>query len=44
MEVAVAPQLSTKLLEVVLASGARLRFSMDTDVNYVARLVIALGR
>jgi hypothetical protein len=31
-------------LEVVIASGVRLRVSPGTDVDYVARLVAALGR
>ncbi|WP_426750760.1 IS66 family insertion sequence element accessory protein TnpA [Myxococcus sp. Y35] len=44
VEVAGTPQPRTALLEVVLASGACLRFSTDTDVEYVARLVTALGR
>ncbi|CAM4452510.1 hypothetical protein MYXA107069_14440 [Myxococcus xanthus] len=35
---------STVLLEVVTASGARVRFSVGTDVEYVARLVAELGR
>ncbi|GEN13413.1 hypothetical protein SAMN05443572_1203 [Myxococcus fulvus] len=40
---AVAPQ-SPALLEVVLASGAKVRFPASADVDYVARLVTALGR
>ncbi|WP_426747407.1 IS66 family insertion sequence element accessory protein TnpB [Myxococcus faecalis] len=40
---AIAPP-SPALLEVVLASGARLRFPAGADVAYVARLVAALGR
>ena len=44
VEVAGVSQPSTALLEVVLASGARLRFGSGTDVDYVARLVTALGR
>ncbi|WP_237080721.1 IS66 family insertion sequence element accessory protein TnpA [Myxococcus xanthus] len=44
VEVAGTPQLSATPLEVVLASGARLRFASGTDVDYVARLVVALGR
>ena len=44
VEVAGVSQPSTALLEVELASGARLRFASGTDVEYVARLVAALGR
>ncbi|QDE90499.1 hypothetical protein BHS06_16845 [Myxococcus xanthus] len=44
VEVAGVAQPSTALLEVELASGARLRFAFGTDVEYVARLVAALGR
>jgi hypothetical protein len=44
VEVAGTPRPSTARLEVVLAGGARLRFSMGTDVDYVARLVAAMGR
>ncbi|RJS14313.1 IS66 family insertion sequence hypothetical protein [Corallococcus sp. H22C18031201] len=44
VEVAGVEQPSTALLEVVLANGARLRFAFGTDVEYVARLVAALGR
>ncbi|RUO88049.1 IS66 family insertion sequence hypothetical protein [Corallococcus sp. AB018] len=32
------------VLEVVAASGARVRFAVGTDVAYVALLVAALGR
>jgi transposase len=31
-------------LEVLIASGERVRFAAGTDVEYVARLVAALGR
>ncbi|NOK07091.1 MULTISPECIES: IS66 family insertion sequence element accessory protein TnpB [Myxococcus] len=44
VEVAGVSPPSTMLLEVVVASGARLRFSSGTDVDYVAHLVAALGR
>ncbi|WAM23923.1 IS66 family insertion sequence element accessory protein TnpA [Myxococcus sp. NMCA1] len=44
VEVAGVSQPSTVLLEVELARGARLRFAAGTDVEYVARLVTALGR
>ena len=39
---ALAPAAVT--LEVRTAAGARVRFSSGTDVDYVARLVAALGR
>ena len=35
---------SESVLEVVAASGARVRFAVGTDVAYVARLVAALGK
>ena len=44
VEVAGVAQPSKALLEMELASGARLRFASGTDVEYVARLVAALGR
>ncbi|WP_141329159.1 IS66 family insertion sequence element accessory protein TnpB [Myxococcus sp. AB025B] len=44
VEVAGVAQPSAALLEVEMASGARLRFASGTDVEYVARLVAALGR
>jgi hypothetical protein len=44
VEVSTVAQVSPVPLEVVLASGARLRFSVGADVDYVARLVTALGR
>ncbi|WP_434346315.1 IS66 family insertion sequence element accessory protein TnpA [Myxococcus virescens] len=44
VEIAGVSQPSTALLEVVLASGARLRFGAGTDVDYVALLVTTLGR
>lgn len=44
VEVAGMSRPSTVLLEVVTASGARVRFSVGTDVEYVARLVAELGR
>jgi hypothetical protein len=31
-------------VEVTLTGGMRVRFSPGTDVDYVARLVVALGR
>ncbi|WP_158611618.1 hypothetical protein [Citreicoccus inhibens] len=36
-------QVSHLPLEVVLATGARLRFPVGADVNYVAGLVTTLG-
>ncbi|QDE67947.1 MULTISPECIES: IS66 family insertion sequence element accessory protein TnpA [Myxococcus] len=44
VEVATTPPATESMLEVVVASGARLRFSLGTDVDYVAHLVAALGR
>ena len=44
VEVAGMAQPGPALLEVVLASGACLRFASGTNVEYVARLVAALGR
>ncbi|RUO87127.1 IS66 family insertion sequence hypothetical protein [Corallococcus sp. AB018] len=44
VQVATAPAASESVLEVVAASGARVRFAVGTDVAYVARLVAALGR
>ncbi|MBZ4370055.1 IS66 family insertion sequence element accessory protein TnpB [Corallococcus sp. AS-1-6] len=44
VQVAPPPAATESLLEVVAASGARVRFSVGTDVGYVARLVAALGR
>ncbi len=44
VEVADAPKPSTTRIEVVLASGACLRFTTGTDVEYVAHLVATLGR
>jgi len=44
VEVAAVAQAGPVQLEVVLASGARLRFPAGADVEYVARLVTALGR
>ncbi|WP_434346506.1 IS66 family insertion sequence element accessory protein TnpA [Myxococcus virescens] len=44
VEVAGVAQSSTVLLEVVTARGARVCFPAGTDVEYVARLVAALGR
>ncbi|MCP3103959.1 IS66 family insertion sequence element accessory protein TnpB [Myxococcus sp. K15C18031901] len=43
VEVPAVAQVGPMLLEVVLASGARLRFPAGADVEYVARLVTALG-
>ncbi|RKH59690.1 IS66 family insertion sequence hypothetical protein [Corallococcus interemptor] len=39
-----APAAAESVLEVMAASGARVRFAVGTDVAYVARLVAALGR
>ncbi|RKG51184.1 IS66 family insertion sequence hypothetical protein [Corallococcus sp. AB011P] len=44
VQVAASPEATECLLEVVVASGARVRFAVGTDVAYVARLVAALGR
>ncbi|NOK09486.1 IS66 family insertion sequence element accessory protein TnpB [Corallococcus exercitus] len=44
VQVATRPAATEPLLEVVAASGARVRFAVGTDVAYVARLVVALGR
>ncbi|MCE9673448.1 IS66 family insertion sequence element accessory protein TnpB [Myxococcus stipitatus] len=44
VEVAAVARESPVQLEVVLASGARLRFPVGADVEYVAQLVTALGR
>ncbi|RYZ44522.1 MAG: IS66 family insertion sequence hypothetical protein [Myxococcaceae bacterium] len=44
VQMATAPEASESVLEVVAASGARVRFAVGTDVGYVARLVAALGR
>ncbi|WP_158619480.1 hypothetical protein [Corallococcus sp. AB011P] len=44
VQVAASPAATESLLEVVAASGARVRFAAGTDVAYVARLVAALGR
>ncbi|MCY1030679.1 IS66 family insertion sequence element accessory protein TnpB [Corallococcus sp. BB11-1] len=44
VQVATAPMASESVLEVMAASGARVRFAVGTDVAYVARLVAALGR
>ncbi|NNC18611.1 IS66 family insertion sequence element accessory protein TnpB [Corallococcus exiguus] len=44
VQVATAPVASESVLEVVAASGARVRFAVGTDVAYVARLVAALGK
>ncbi|WP_255508256.1 hypothetical protein [Myxococcus sp. AB036A] len=39
-----APAAAESVQEVVTASGARGRFAVGTDVEYVARLVAALGQ
>ncbi|WP_375746479.1 C40 family peptidase [Corallococcus interemptor] len=44
VQVAPPPVATESLLEVVAASGARVRFSVSIDMGYVARLVAALGR
>ncbi|NPC70705.1 IS66 family insertion sequence element accessory protein TnpB [Corallococcus exiguus] len=44
VQVATTPAAMESVLEVVAASGARVRFAVGTDVAYVARLVAALGR
>ncbi|NPC72378.1 IS66 family insertion sequence element accessory protein TnpA [Corallococcus exiguus] len=44
VQVATTPAAPESLLEVVAASGARVRFAVGTDVAYVASLVAALGR
>ncbi|NNB92149.1 IS66 family insertion sequence element accessory protein TnpB [Corallococcus exiguus] len=44
VQVATTPAAMESGMEVVAASGARVRFAVGTDVAYVARLVAALGR
>ncbi|RKG56047.1 IS66 family insertion sequence hypothetical protein [Corallococcus sp. CA054B] len=44
VQVTTTPAEAESVLEVVAASGARVRFAVGTDVGYVARLVAALGR
>jgi hypothetical protein len=44
VQVSSAPASGEVALEVVVASGVRVRLSPGTDVDYVARLVAALGR
>jgi hypothetical protein len=44
VQVSSAPAFEAVTLEVLTAAGARVRFSPSTDVDYVARLVAALGR
>jgi transposase len=45
VQVTMAPVVSgSDSLEVLTASGERVRFAAGTDVEYVARLVAALGR
>jgi hypothetical protein len=44
VQVSSAPALSEGALEVAVADGVRVRFLPGTDVEYVARLVAALGR
>ncbi|WP_158622179.1 hypothetical protein [Corallococcus sp. CA047B] len=44
VQVTTAPAAAESVLEVVAASGARVRVNVGTDVTYVARLVAALGR
>ncbi|MFY1825895.1 IS66 family insertion sequence element accessory protein TnpA [Myxococcus fulvus] len=44
VEVSAVAQEAPVQLEVELASGARLRFPSGADVEYVVRLVTALGR
>jgi len=45
VQVTAAPVVSlSDSLEVLTASGERVRFTVGTDVEYVARLVAALGR
>ena len=43
VQVAAPVRPAEQVLEVVAASGARVRFAVGTDVGYVARLVAALG-
>ncbi len=43
VQVSRAPALDVAVLEVVIAGGARVHFEPGTDVDYVARLVTALG-
>ncbi|RKH09688.1 IS66 family insertion sequence hypothetical protein [Corallococcus sp. CA047B] len=44
VQLATAPVASESVLEVVAANGVRLRFAVGADVDYMARLVAALGR
>ncbi|XXF76358.1 IS66 family insertion sequence element accessory protein TnpB [Myxococcaceae bacterium GXIMD 01537] len=44
VEVATRPAATESMVEVVTASGGRVRFAAGTDVEYVARLVAALGQ
>jgi hypothetical protein len=44
VQLATAPVASESMLEVVAANGVRLRFAVGADVDYVARLIAALGR
>jgi hypothetical protein len=44
VQVSRAPVSGEIALEVIIANGVRLRVSPGTDVDYVARLVAALGR
>ncbi|MCY1016968.1 IS66 family insertion sequence element accessory protein TnpA [Pyxidicoccus sp. MSG2] len=44
VEVSGAPVVEGVPLEVLTVGGARVRFASGTDVDYVARLVAALGR
>ncbi|WP_158616788.1 hypothetical protein [Corallococcus sp. CA054B] len=44
VQVATATAAAESVVEVMAASGARVRFAVGTDVAYVARLVAALGR
>jgi hypothetical protein len=44
VQVSSAPAPAEAALEVVIASSVRVRFAAGTDVDYMARLVAALGR
>lgn len=44
VRVSAEPKAEAETVEVLTVSGARVRFASGTDVDYVARLVAALGR
>lgn len=44
VRVSAEPKAEAETVEVLTVSGSRVRFASGTDVDYVARLVAALGR